>query len=356
MRTEPRRCRITKATCALGYAACFVLTAGNGCTPEGWRSEGSKNDTGRAPEDTPIAWRTDGALLFRRMDPLVSGDVRDADCGATGLYTVLDGRETAVATSEGACALLWRADEVGLVAVSPDWRFLAYGRIDDSGGISLRRARIPMLEEETIASECPGLFHMAPAWSSQAGRIAYSSACRNPGGSATIRLIGPDGDHPRRVTRAEDGVHHISPTWSPSARQIAFVRFRYTVDGSSASDVVVTDTVGASRHFLGMGHSPAWSPTGEWIAYVRESADPHERSSIRLVRPDGRDDHPLFVSLEPDVFRRGWASIPSGAPGGPLAWSMDGRTLAFTRAFESGISIWAIDVGEAEPRRLTKHP
>jgi len=65
---------------------------------------------------------------------------------------------------------------------------------------------------------------------------------------------------------------------------------------------------------------PKWSPTGEWIAY--EHSSPFRRDGIRLIRPDGTQEH----ALTPATFIFDHA----------FSWSADGRSLVYSEYDQFG--------------------
>jgi Tol biopolymer transport system component len=141
------------------------------------------------------------------------------------------------------------------------------------------------------------------------------------------------------------------PSWSPTGdRFVGAVAGSVVING----DVVVVDTLTKAWHSVAAGYTPAWSPTGEWIAYVTrvESGDTLE-AEIRLVHPDGTDDHPLYRSDQPDVYELLGGFVRVGIPSWPLAWSYDGRSVAFSRHSREGTEVWMVSTDRGVARRLT---
>ena len=98
-------------------------------------------------------------------------------------------------------------------------------------------------------------------------------------------------------------------------------------------------------------NKPDYSPDGQWIAYYH--FDPARNGSVRLVRPDGQDDHMLLsIPLELPFFRPPfWAAAP--------AWSPDGRQLVYHKHamvdqhYLLG-DLYLYDVNARKETRLTK--
>lgn len=107
-----------------------------------------------------------------------------------------------------------------------------------------------------------------------------------------------------------------------------------------ASAGVIRSTAGVTAIDAGPS-SPPVLPAESWIVYQAVGADSVPQH-LRLVRPDGRDDH-AFIS--PPVI--------VGEPGHP-AWSPDGTTIAFDLIDErdSSASIWMADVTGTPPERV----
>ena len=86
---------------------------------------------------------------------------------------------------------------------------------------------------------------------------------------------------------------------------------------------------------------PRFSPDGRWVAYTSRTLS--RFPEIRLVRPDGSDDHPL-------VLRNG---------GSGLSWTPDGRALVYAeaqvhRTFSVFDDLSVVDVGTRRVRRITR--
>jgi hypothetical protein len=88
---------------------------------------------------------------------------------------------------------------------------------------------------------------------------------------------------------------------------------------------------------------PKWSPDGQWIAY--EHDDPFRLGGVRLIRPDGRDDH----ALAPATF----------ALEGAFSWSPDGQKLVYSSYDRFGHyfnynDLYLYDLGTGRAKRLTR--
>lgn len=199
----------------------------------------------------------------------------------------------------------------------------------------------------TIVPLKPGVAVAAgePAWSADAGKIAYSSRI---GGTGGIYVVNADGTGTTRVTSdPADG----EPAWSPDGRRLAFVHVAAgrrrivvaNVDGTGLT--VITPTLERDVD------DPEWSPDGTRIAFS-DSTDVYvvnsDGSNLVNLTADaaepGKSDHP---SWSPDGSKLAFAylnSIKVVAPDGTgsttivpnlgeiweIAWSPDGQTIAFS--------------------------
>ncbi len=182
-----------------------------------------------------------------------------------------------------------------------------------------------------------------PAWSAD-GALAFVE-------SSDIFVL-RDGEA-RNVTKTV-GVSEASPAWSPDGTRIAFVA---APAFGGDSELFVMNADGAARIELTDNDygeaSPAWAPDGEYLAFTRVQsgeyvrvflprlfAGPLLRSDIRFMRlADGREG-PLV------------SDVPEPRLEADLAWSPDGRTIAFTRYRASTARIAVKTLGRRGTREI----
>lgn len=124
----------------------------------------------------------------------------------------------------------------------------------------------------------PGRRRGSADWSPLGPWIAYTSLVD---GNQDVRLVSPDGEHLRRLTRHE--AVDRSPAWSPDGRALAFTSHR---DGDANIYVLQPDGAGA-RAVTG---SPAQESNPVWVddrhvAFVSDRTGTHDLWLVRL--PDG---------------------------------------------------------------------
>jgi Tol biopolymer transport system component len=137
-----------------------------------------------------------------------------------------------------------------------------------------------------------------PALSPDGRFLAYRGSTVR--GQTAIFVATADGRNPRAVTPPE--VHASRPRWSPDGRLILF----YTTDkddlqpGRSANlEVIRPDGSGlrALTHDTGgivQNYEASWSPDGNWITFAREThannpPGQHSSADIYIMRADGTD-------------------------------------------------------------------
>jgi TolB protein len=169
------------------------------------------------------------------------------------------------------------------------------------------------------------------------GNISAEAEPDVSGDGAWVYFVGhsPDGDAVWRVA-ASGGVpesltttpfiQYRSPSLSPDGNELVYVTSTFA-GGQFEAYVRNLSTGDTRRLSANEAAGTRWSPTGEWILYAVSGPYAGYSGHLRLVRPDGTDDHEL--------------SDGAYYPGG--TWSPDGRYVLVVRA-EIGTHPELIDV------------
>lgn len=225
---------------------------------------------------------------------------------------------------------------------------------------------------KSVIGNGPGSGYGIPAWSPDGSQIAFSSyELVGERTEKELYLMDADGANMRRLTNSPGSDWY--PSWCPDGTRIAFVSER---DGDKEVYVMNADGSGQQNVTLSPGadSQPAWSPKGGQIAF---RSDREGVSQILLMAPDGFDLR-VIPGLPSSSHEPTWS--PSGTqlavrtrsdirimevdgtevarldPGwsgyGDLAWSPDGRELAF-EVLDSGkgmeIHVLSVETGAVHP-------
>ena len=326
-------------------------------TSEGRYLEGLKYD----PADRALAWEASGRLVVEHRETYSSHDVYGSTCGGSGLFAVYpDDTSRApapIATGSPACRLLSHTTGVSL---RPGGREVAVGGhipVNDS-----RVVRYDLITGDTAVLPAPcddPWGAVEPAWSPTGDHLVFTSGCGHPSGREALFLSRPDGSAARRIA-PEDTVGEEQPAWSADGRWIAFVQYVGSVS-APAESVTVMDTSGRGRRTLAAGFAPAWSPDGQWIAFLAprsggDEAIDRSAHDLRVVRIADGTVRTVFTNRVRSTYSRGWGPMREGEPLPRLVWSPDGQSIAFSRAFDAGTSVWRVRVSDGQLGRVTRSP
>jgi WD40 repeat protein len=214
------------------------------------------------------------------------------------------------------------------IAVSRNGEAVAYTtHWTGEGAIYLSRASGAGLHR--VAKDSVG----GPTLSHDGRWIAYS-----PTDVAVVWIVRSDGRRRRRLFRCDCGAFD----WSPNGRSLLLEAFRETLAGYKGAVVVrplrgkrrVIARYGEDSGNHGDAEGATWSPDGRWIAYL-DTEDNDAKIGLYVVRPNGARLHRIV---------RGAVLT--------IAWSPNGRKLAFTR--ENG-QLGVVGVDGRGLRRVPLH-
>ncbi|MGH9873255.1 MAG: winged helix-turn-helix domain-containing protein [Pyrinomonadaceae bacterium] len=234
--------------------------------------------------------------------------------------------------------------KVGLAAISPDGRYVAYVR-GGEGQTSIWLKHIDSGSDKEIVPPSGGNY-CCPVFTHDGSYVYYGSFLPNTptmlyrvpvlGGAAT-KII--DGDTDSRVTL------------SPDDKQLAFIRgypqrgiVELIVANADGSEERKLDTFDIADFFSGGRNimDPAWSPNEEIIVIGIPAVDAagKYRQILTVRTKDG--------ATTPISSQR-WSSL------GQFAWLNDGSGLVFTASDQLGSpqQIWYLSYPAGEARRLT---
>ncbi|HEU4759162.1 MAG TPA: hypothetical protein VFT91_04175 [Dehalococcoidia bacterium] len=330
------RYAITAIMTAVLLAMAAACGRGEGATP-------TSTANSRAPQ--PLAAAPEGVLLVQEKEPtrtfvLEGDDVRQLSKGPW-LKVSPDGQLAALVEAD---------DETG--------RWLV--RIVDAQGEQVFEAKAPK------GSTLSGSPQPELAWSPDGRRLAYALPDRDDGKLSRVYTVAADGSDPRQVSEAAG--HYSLIGWAGDA----VLAGEWADDPSTTSEarLLVLETgvrelavPAEAFQFWSFAPSPdgrrvafyAGSPEAMevWVAET-ESGQARKVASAGVARRPGAG---LYVSARAPLGVETPAPAKMQGPP-PLAWSPDGRRIAYTRSLSSagGESsdgeLWVVDIESGEDVRV----
>ncbi|MGH7139937.1 MAG: TolB family protein [Pirellulales bacterium] len=167
----------------------------------------------------------------------------------------------------------------------------------------------------------------AAAWSNDGKRLIYVGLPENMDGSQKELYVETLG----RSTSTHLG-SGAAPCWSPDDQQIAFFQPEGNAAGARPG-MWIMNADGSGREWISEGIRPSWSPTSDAIAFPS--------------RHEGFESIYAYDTLEltrKSVLGRGFTGITG------LAWSPDGKRLAFHGVTEGSSVLAVINLNQATGR------
>ncbi|HEY0139470.1 MAG TPA: S9 family peptidase [Thermoanaerobaculia bacterium] len=193
----------------------------------------------------------------------------------------------------------------------------------------------------------------SPRFSPDGKRVAYvvtKADLTRSAYNSDVWIVPSDGGTAVQLTRA-NGSDHM-PRWSPDGSELAFLSDR----GGSTQVWLISTQFGEARQLTDEPTSVrehAWSPDGKSIAFTRadevtaeEKKRVAEKDDPRVIGEGTKHMHLYTVDVETKAVRRltrGDFTVFT------MAWSPDGKTIAFDRGTGSGLDhyyrtdIWTVD-------------
>lgn len=288
------------------------------------------------PVDIALAWTNADTIIVAHSESYNYADVYSETCAGSGIFMVsaTGGLVRPVAVGSAVCDGLFLDEGI---AIDPSGNWLVYSARTLPNNSVLVKLMLRTGHADTLPIAChPYLEH--PSVSPDGNAIATIGLCNRKQRDWGAYVLHSDGSGLRDLAEGV-GFKETAPAWSNDGTQLL-------LDGDSG--LVITNLKGALRtlatdsrvHFL------SWSPDGQWVAYGSDS-------TIKISHPDGSNPRQVFRNAEHGTFARGWGPLPEGLVAGSLVWSPDSKSLAFSRQFDRGMSIWRLDLESGDVSRIT---
>jgi len=191
------------------------------------------------------------------------------------------------------------------------------------------------------------------SWSPDGKRIAFGEVRDTQNGtkyiplSEKIFIINTDG------TNLIELIEGREPVWSPKEEKIAFVKW-YGVEKEVVMELFVIDLATKSITKIAKNANfPSWSPDGRKIAFIGFD---YKRNEYGNIVDEIRD---IFVF---DIETGNLTKLTKGNPTiwifGPLVWSPDGKSIAFTvePKFGGDTEIYLVNIEDKSIRNISNNP
>ena len=216
-------------------------------------------------------------------------------------------------------------------AISPDGRQLVFESCDPitEGSQDLFRVDVNRLIPVNITQSL--FLETNAAWSPRGDWIAF---IRDRGADRSVEIITPDGSSTATLLTTAGSLE--SGGWSPDGTMIAVALEEDATPGSGAQLVTVSvPSAAIVQRTSGRADraAPVWSPDGSSLAYVRD----RELWHLSL---DAQEEKRIPLSLD--------------SVGGPLSWTLDGRSVILTGWSANRTDICRVGLGDSVVAVLTR--